>query len=915
MSSRTQQRERTTSSTATGAAAYRCQQLHSRYRHAVTAFADSVRPGWSSAISPVSHWSWISFRRPMTSLPDQGWKLHVSTTPPASVELVERVLPLVAHFDVAFKLPTTLSGVIALGSGSAGRTQVGKVVTIYPTTDAVLRELVECIDEVWRPAGAPAVPSDLPVGSGSGLWVRYGAFERSNVVVDPFGRIHPAIVGPDGALCPDLRDVHPGASRWFPDPPVPTAHTAPRADPGALITIGGHEYLPLKRLSDHAGGSVVLAVRTKDLHLVVIRRALPGVGCDEFGNDAVSRLRNEHRVLRDLAAPLGLPAVVAYDEAAHVLVTEDVGGRTLESLSVPEGLTVLLYTARKVAALHGVDLVHRDIKPANVIFDGTEVHLVDFEVAARDGEEAPIAGGTPGYLPPGDEHAPVHPSQDVHALGGCLTYVLLRCCPGRLPRRGNVGRQIGLLRLAGQHAGARLLSTMTHTDPAERPSAQQVATLLEESLPELLAQWQAGSSGGRPQVDRRWSRTAALAAGTAARIFAVRAGRGHSWRNTHLFSGLTCQGINLGAAGIVIALSSIDEALGTSCFDVDVSGAAEWLSDRPSYERAHGLFTGNAGVAVALALAGRRYERPDLIEAARRRFLAAASHDVADFDLFSGAAGIVWSGCILAEVLHDQWPLDLTQHHVERIQRSATNAGKVTAWRPSPAFDGSGSVYFGAAHGASGVALALASWGVVAGSPESTALAAEVFSGIGEAGLSIDRGNILATDAGREHAPQSWCHGLNGFVWCLEQAFGDSDVLKDVRRWSVDTILQAQPVAQNPTLCHGAAGSLEVFRMLAADARVAPLAKLRATQALAVLRLLQQRIPAGTVWSSEDTSTITPDLWVGFLGPAASIALHAGAVTDPVISLGWLRRCARPVAGLPKLRRTGSSELTVAKPS
>jgi len=81
--------------------------------------------------------------------------------------------------------------------------------------------------------------------------------------------------------------------------------------------------------------------------------------------------------------------------------------------------------------------------------------------------------------------------------------------------------------------------------------------------------------------------------------------------------------------------------------------------------------------------------------------------------------------------------------------------------------------------------------------------------------------------------------------------------------------------------------------MMSADAEVAQLAGQRAAEAVAILRILQQRTSAGTVWSSEDPSIVTPDLWVGFLGPAVSVALHSGGVGHTVISPQWLRRCAR----------------------
>jgi hypothetical protein len=58
------------------------------------------------------------------------------------------------------------------------------------------------------------------------------------------------------------------------------------------------------------------------------------------------------------------------------------------------------------------------------------------------------------------------------------------------------------------------------------------------------------------------------------------------------------------------------------------------------------------------------------------------------------------------------------------------------------------------------------------------------------------------------------------------------------------------------------------------------------------LRLHLRREDGLCIWGAEDPQVFTPDLWVGFLGPASALSLHAMRVSDPILSGTWLRSCA-----------------------
>lgn len=65
-----------------------------------------------------------------------------------------------------------------------------------------------------------------------------------------------------------------------------------------------------------------------------------------------------------------------------------------------------------------------------------------------------------------------------------------------------------------------------------------------------------------------------------------------------------CEGINISAAGIIFGLMTIDRTNSRHDHIKEIELGASWLASRTAVGNAAGLFTGNAGVALVLAITG-----------------------------------------------------------------------------------------------------------------------------------------------------------------------------------------------------------------------------------------------------------------------------------------------------------------------
>ncbi|MET0621351.1 MAG: lipopolysaccharide kinase InaA family protein [Pyrinomonadaceae bacterium] len=433
--------------------------------------------------------------------PVQGWKLHVSATLLSACDVLERIWPLLAGRSTPYKAPRSLTELYKLNSGLFyGYSQIGKVFTVYPRTDAEAVELATRLDELTRRIPAPAVPFDQSFGGS--VYYRFGAFARMEME-HADGRRTPAIRDRKGGLVPDVRAAADAKPDWVTDPFLGSRPPAEGSKPRKQHA---QSFCIFRALVQRGKGGVYQAahfgVDGPQLCLLKEGRRYGEVGWD--GRDGAQRTRYEERVISSLSScGVEVPHIISSFEmdGNFYLVTEFIEGESLHKMlarrerrmPVPVALRYGVQLCHIFQRLHAAGWVWRDCKPANILVT-TEGRLrpIDFEGACPADDPDPLFWGTPGFTPPEWQEPNLRTcvSGDLYALGGML-YLLLT---GRLPETTDPAPVARLRRGVPPEVGA-LVVRLLDRDPDSRPRAEDVSRVLRTAL-------SASSRRARPAVER-----------------------------------------------------------------------------------------------------------------------------------------------------------------------------------------------------------------------------------------------------------------------------------------------------------------------------------------------------------------------------------------------------------------------------
>ena len=118
--------------------------------------------GWEREATEV----WMNYAPAEVSVPNQGWKIHVS----ACLADVDRTLQVVWDYcverGVPFKFLRNEPVVVMYNSKSADREASGKLDTIYPADDAQLELVLKELNHLLAGVRGPYVLSDLRYAEG-----------------------------------------------------------------------------------------------------------------------------------------------------------------------------------------------------------------------------------------------------------------------------------------------------------------------------------------------------------------------------------------------------------------------------------------------------------------------------------------------------------------------------------------------------------------------------------------------------------------------------------------------------------------------------------------------------------------------------------------------------------------------------
>lgn len=599
----------------------------------------------------------------------QGWKLHISASIRSAEEILRRSLPILMSEEAAFKVVSSLGALNEINHGRAGISQVGKFITIYPRDDDQAVRLAIAIDEATTGLESPSIPSDRRLSRKSVVHYRYGGFKR-RVMQMLTGELVLAVSDGRGNPTPDLREGHYSPPDFVSDPFA--AHGLV-ADDGLSSNLVCGRYVVVRTLQKTPRGLVQLGFDTQRLRRVVLKRAAAGVAVTSEDCDARDRLRYEAEMLKQVGCEREFPEV--YDLFTHndelILVMEDIAGlplleyveRCASECILPRIETVVDWGAKLAAMfdrLHALGWSYGDLKPANVIITPEGVlRMLDAEALARIGSHRPFRLITPGYCSPEQERDDVSGVlDDVYALGALLRFALTGC---------------DLRSYLDASAATRL--SLWHWNPFVNTDIDYVVRRCLNAEPQkrfrsmselrdALVRINPGSERAKRCGGRNDGIGASLEASISASERTQRADEfarklgdtlleksqlmtpqdRRTWV-TRAVPGLDVpiRDLGLGAAGVVLALAALVEALGGDAHRAALRQGANWLAEaeRPEGPGAAGLYAGEAGVGAALLRAGQALSHEPLIEVAEKYSRSVSEMPHICPDLYGGSAGRV----------------------------------------------------------------------------------------------------------------------------------------------------------------------------------------------------------------------------------------------------------------------------------
>jgi serine/threonine protein kinase len=352
-----------------------------------------------------------------STLPEQGWKIHVSATRANAKEILGRVSSILfSAGNNHFKFVLDSNILSLLNSKDWPRANSGKFITIYPQDNRHFLELIEELHIATREFRGPYILSDHRYKDSHVVFYRYGGM-RLRHTLDITGEKTPVLLTPDGNEVPDARVAYPATPAWA-ETILPAEDFCETSEPSYCLHNGRFRVESVIDFSN--AGGIYRGIDLQTGASVIIKEARPFVEMPD-GNDAVKLLKKEFRLLRVLTDTGIAPRPIElFEEQTHwFLVEEQVKGVPLSADSAAHNILLRTRPAENdfqqwyqkfrqltlrlveiIQTLHSRNIVFSDLSPNNLIVaDGTrDLKLIDFEGAFQPGVDQPANIYTPGFV-------------------------------------------------------------------------------------------------------------------------------------------------------------------------------------------------------------------------------------------------------------------------------------------------------------------------------------------------------------------------------------------------------------------------------------------------------------------------------------------------------------------------------------
>jgi serine/threonine protein kinase len=356
---------------------------------------------------------WINVLVKNQKLPNQGWKIHISTNIGEAQKTLDIVSKLMIERNISFKYVKSIIELMLKDSKYSDRGSSGKFITIYPQDVDQFVYLLDLLeDKLAHLKPGPYILNDKRWYS-SNIYFRYGAFMPRYLYKN--GEKVDAIENLQGELIEDKRVPY----YYLPDfVEEPKEIMKMEKSMEQFDTSSPLDNFDIEKALHFSNGGGVYIAKNKNNEKVVLKEGRPHTAIDAQGVDAFSRIVNESKVLDKLnKTKYSVKKLSSFQAWEHYFLEEEyIEGESLSEWQVmnypfssslknesytESCINIINQLIDAIKELHSNNVGMGDLQPANVIITPDErVRLIDFETASTTNDS--LSGlMTPGYI--GDE--------------------------------------------------------------------------------------------------------------------------------------------------------------------------------------------------------------------------------------------------------------------------------------------------------------------------------------------------------------------------------------------------------------------------------------------------------------------------------------------------------------------------------